>query len=195
MVTQACVHRYGFPFLSPHLHPLPSNLENFSSLLCPQTVFTSGTKWETKAVGTKEMILVWGKKISGGFPGNFAQVTETQALCLLPWTARVDFGHSEHISREENMVSGYVTPNWDSVYSSPTERFFCWKSFLYWKLMTPFTWDSHAVTPTQSLRKPNTGSSFFRLVIFFIEPGCDKGWFIFCLFLSWLIHGLRASLD
>lgn len=40
----------------------PSYLENFSSLLCPQTVFPSRTKWEMKAVGTKETILMWRKK-------------------------------------------------------------------------------------------------------------------------------------
>ena len=35
-------------------------------------------------------------------------------------------------------------------------------------LMTQFTWDSHSVTPTQSLKRRNTGFSFFMMVIFFI---------------------------
>lgn len=35
-------------------------------------------------------------------------------------------------------------------------------------LMMQFTWGSHSVTPTQSLRRQNTGFSFFTMVIFFI---------------------------
>lgn len=52
-------------------------------------------------------------------------------------------------------------------------------------LMTWFTWDSHTVTSTKSLRKPNTGFSFFMPGDFLHRVMCEKGWFIVSLSQSW----------
>lgn len=57
-----------------------------------------------KAVGIKEMILIWEKKkkILGHFSGNSARVTEILAPFLLHFTVLMDFGQFECIYKGES---------------------------------------------------------------------------------------------
>lgn len=70
MFAHASVHTYGFSFaFAP-----PSELDILSSLLCPQTVFTSRAKWEMEEdVGANGIILY-------GDGGGEAQEVSQHAL-------------------------------------------------------------------------------------------------------------------
>lgn len=152
MFAHASVHISVFSFVFTS----PSDLEIMSSLVCPQTVFTSRTKWEMEEdAGAKGIILVWGKKLRK-FPsmlclGHWKAGPISASLWRYRWTL-----HNLKIIRRGR--------TWFQIMPFITEGVFIarkLKDFYMEKnspvLGTWFTWDSYTVTPAQSLRKTNTG--------------------------------------
>lgn len=109
MFIHACVLTYGFPFpLAPH-HTLkssaPCSVPKQSSLL------EQSGKW--RQLEQRKRFWCGGKNVSGNCLShwNFGPISASLWQCK--WT----LGNLNIFIEKENLVSDYVTPSWDSIYS------------------------------------------------------------------------------